>query len=269
MPKLILVVLAHSFGTRFRKKNKTMKPIILLCATFIFIGIAGCCGLERCPESETCTSQTLPDGVLQLQLDNITTSSPDWCGVACGEMIFKYYDYPNVNKESKYQCGILGLMAGIGSICHNDCSECAVKEYPYFDIDSMLRSYPALVKKYFEPQVQLLDFKHQNSALTFDSIKYYINNSSPVLAIVSLTSTDGKFVYPHSTVIHGYMSDITGNYILVNDPFPFYNSTYQYNPNLYCDVGAIKSFSAGYLILYSNFISSLNYNESYYDFRKL
>ena len=184
-------------------------------------------------------------------------------------MVFRYYGYPNVNPAGRYQFGIIGLTAGPNSICYYDCSQCIIPAGSYENFNYMLRSYPALVKQYVNPNVSLLDFKHLYRELQFDEIKYYIDNKSPIIAGISPSGYVRGSISQHVTVIQGYMQDSTGNYALVNDPFPYQNTGYFRNPNIYCEQGAIKSLGSMYLLLYSKFVQSLNYHESYYDFKKL
>src|ERR1700759_4403447 len=74
-----------------------------------------------------------------LSIDPVMQNTPVWCWLAVGEMVFKYFDVPNVNPAGIYQCGIIGTIAGPYSPCWSDCTRCVVGAGQASNITNMLR----------------------------------------------------------------------------------------------------------------------------------
>src|SRR5947207_11062675 len=70
-----------------------------------------------------------------------------WCWIAVGQMIFEYYDIPNVNPAGDYQCGIVGLLAAgtWRNDCAYRCQNCTVPAGSAAGVIRMLEDYPQRV----------------------------------------------------------------------------------------------------------------------------
>lgn len=202
----------------------------------------------------------------QLGIAPIFQLAPMWCWATCGEMIFRYYNVPNVNPADIYQCGIIGYM--LGGVCNINCALCNMVGAPNSAfIQRMIRDYSSAASK----KTIRLSSQHKNSALSFDEVKKEIDAKHPIIAGINTSGID-KRMTEHVSVVMGYNEnkvkqkdgkEVTCKYIKVNDPFPFN----QFGPNPYVKAGGKDLGNGQYEILYDDFVKKLVWKESFYDIK--
>src|SRR5262245_6213172 len=88
-------------------------------------------------QASAVTAKTIP---IQPLAQNLSS----WCWLAVGEMVFRYYNVPNVNPVGIYQCGIAAAV--FGGSCRMDCRLCNVGSGPVQTLRNMIVYYPQFVR---------------------------------------------------------------------------------------------------------------------------
>jgi hypothetical protein len=155
-----------------------------------------------------------------LSIGPVQQDTPEWCWLAVGEMIFTYYDIPNLNPAGLYQCGVVGVM--VGGPCALDCRFCSnVPAGSVEMIRRMITGYPQFARSYLRNSgIKRLDARVATRALTADEIKDEIGAGRPIIAGISPTGS-GAFGPQHAVLIVGYDGDDDTMDLIVNDPFPY------------------------------------------------
>jgi hypothetical protein len=175
-----------------------------------------------------------------------------------GEMVFTYYQVPNLNPHGFYQCGIIGTL--LPALCGLDCTRCGaigggkgMREF----ITDMLKKYPPAAKA---PPINS-DYvirRGPKCPLTEKEVKAEIDANRPVIAGIS---TSGMHKYPpeHVALIVGY-EEVDGKLRLrINDPYPF-----PANNDPYVTGGAQKNCGGSYYIDYETFCNKLAWDSAWW-----
>lgn len=181
-----------------------------------------------------------------------------WCWAAVGEMVLKYYDFPNLNPGRDFQCGVVG---STGGACASYCGNCV---YPIGSTSRMARvleDYQDISDHYISNHHGTYFDVYTDGRLSPSEIMSEIKERDPVIAGIS-PSGMGSY-YPigmseHVALIIGYRR--TGNkfHVLVNDPMPY--GRLGYDPFLHA--GATMSRPGQYWIDYEDFVGRLSYKDS-------
>lgn len=183
-------------------------------------------------------------------------------------MVLQYFDVPCVNPAGDYQCGLIGWFFGPNSPCYHNCFNCAVPARSAYDIRNLFVLYPQQAGLLVLGQSIRLDFAGSFTHIGKDAIENSIDNGSP---IVTGISPDGFFrgISEHVAVIVGYEEDDEGKLTLtVNDPFPF-DATVFSAQNPYIKAGGIDNGDGSYQIGYREYVTFLQWHETFYNFRRL
>lgn len=182
-----------------------------------------------------------------------------WCWVAVGQMVFEYYEIPNVNPGGDYQCGIIGLLA-TGTMRHDcafRCQNCTVPAGSASGVSNMIEEYPRRVAAVGEEDVARLRVSYRASPLSFEAVQSAIDDSNPIIAGISPSGRPSRWATSqHVALIAGY-DDADEPRLLVNDPYPFG----AVNP--YTAAGANDNGDGSYWISYRSFRNALNWAESF------
>jgi len=183
-----------------------------------------------------------------------------WCWIAVGQMVFEYYDIPNVNPAGDYQCGIVGLLAAgtIRQDCAFRCQNCTVPAGSSAGVTQMIEEYPRRVAEVGDDEVPRLRVSYRHSALSFATIQSEIDEHHPIIAGISPTGRPPAWAgSQHVALIVGY--DETGDVeqLIVNDPYPFTSN------NPYVSAGGENNRDGSYSIPYARFREALNWRESF------
>lgn len=200
----------------------------------------------------------------ELSISPVVQRTPVWCWVAVGEMVFKYFNVPNVNPAGQYQCGIIGALAGPSHPCWGDCTRCIVPAGSPQNITNMLNLYPRIAGQLTRDSIRGISSRRSVRALTVDEIKEELDNDRPIIAGISPAGVTGPFAQ-HVALIIGYEEDGDTLILTVNDPYP-----YQYVGNR-ADPYLLSGASGGegqYRIPFTNFRSRLHWSESFYDLQQ-
>ena len=167
-------------------------------------------------------------------------STPEWCWLATGEMIFRYYNIPaNYSPlyPGNYQCGIVRFQganlkpanippgtpkAFMPGVCWWNCGLCAsVPAGPVEGIRKMLVEYPWAMRE-LSGDASLRIFREPQMAgpVSPATIKAEIDARRPLVAGIS---PDTPLLPPglaqHAVLIVGY--EQSGTLSFRNDPFPY------------------------------------------------
>lgn len=155
-----------------------------------------------------------------LPIQPVSQNLSNWCWLAAGEMIFRYYGVPNVNPAGYYQCGIAAAV--LGGACVNDCRWCNVGSGTAHTVRDMLELYPRVVSGLLRRRVPQVSADFDTRELTEDEVKEEIDANRPIVAGISphsgLLPPD---VSEHAVLIVGYEERNGDLTILINDPFPY------------------------------------------------
>lgn len=199
----------------------------------------------------------------KLSIPPVAQESPVWCWVTVGEMVFRYYDVPNVNPFGDYQCGIIGARFGPATPCWNNCRACQVPAGNPAEITRMLLEYPVFAGRVVNQPVPGLLSRRVVSAITRDRGKQEIDDGRPI--IVGINPSGGSSaVSAHVALIIGYEEEDGAFLLTINDPFP-----YQYVPprtDPYLRAGGTGG-EGQYTIDYDTFRQRLGWRETFYGIR--
>lgn len=183
-----------------------------------------------------------------------------WCWIAVGQMVFEYYDIPNVNPGGDYQCGIVGLLAA-GTIRHDcafQCQNCTVPAGSATGITSMIEEYPKRVAAIGDEEVPRLRASYRHGALSFTSVQSAIDEQHPIIAGISPSGRPSRWASSqHVALIVGYDDTDDEPRLLVNDPYPFTGA------NPYEAAGADSNGDGSYWISYGDFREGLDWGETF------
>jgi hypothetical protein len=202
-----------------------------------------------------------------LSIYPVFQKTPVWCWVAVGEMTFTYYDVPNVNPGGIYQCGVIGVLAGVGTPCNRDCRLCTVPAGSLVNIASMLRDYSKVVhaNKRSSPEITGMPVYR---SLSKSELKSEIDDERPVIAGITPSGFQYGSEPMHVALIIGYDEESNGRLTLtVNDPFP-YDAVMFRAQNPFVRAGG-KTVAAGqYEIDYDSFKSRLQWGSTIHKIKK-
>jgi Peptidase_C39 like family len=198
-----------------------------------------------------------------LAIPPVAQESPVWCWVTVGEMVFRYYDVPNVNPVGDYQCGIIGARFGPATVCWNNCRACQVPAGNPTEITRMLREYPLFAGRVAKRRMPGLLSTHVPSALSKDQIKEEIDEGRPIIVGISPGSA-GSAVSAHVALIIGYDESDEALILTVNDPFPYQYVAPRIDP--YLRAGATGG-DGQYTINLDSFRRQLSWRETFYGIR--
>lgn len=192
-----------------------------------------------------------------LAIPPVQQNTSEWCWLAVGEMVFRYYGIPNLNPAGVYQCGVVGVM--VGGPCAVDCRYCAnMPASNVANIKRMLIAYPEVARNYLRnPGIRQLDARIAARPLTASEIRDELDAGRPVIAGISPTGL-GTRGPQHAVLITGYDRDGGALELTVNDPYPYgIYSPYQ--------AAGGNGGSGRYAISYNRFKSRLSWTESVYE----
>jgi hypothetical protein len=153
----------------------------------------------------------------ELKISPVEQQTKVWCWLATGEMIFKYFNIPNLNPGGNYQCGIIGSIF-YNTPCNNNCfnSNCIIGSGSNANTVRMLKDYAWLSsKKVFSCQ--------EAYELNFSTIKFNIDKKKPILCGISPSRKQYYSGAEHVVVLIGYRTIHDTTYVIINDPFPYPN----------------------------------------------
>jgi len=183
-----------------------------------------------------------------------------WCWIAVGQMLFEYYDVPNVNPAGDYQCGIVGLLAAgtWRQDCAYRCQNCTVPAGSANGVIRMVEDYPVRVAAVGGRRVPRLTATYVRNSLSATSIAREIDAGRPFIAGISPSGRPAPWAASqHVALVVGYRQDARGAvWVLINDPYPFM----QQNP--YLAAGATRNGRGAYWIALESFVNYLNWRET-------
>lgn len=204
-----------------------------------------------------------------LDIPPVLQKTPVWCWLATGEMVFTYYDIPNVNPAGIYQCGIIGALVGSQNPCFYDCRICTVPAGNAQNMLNMLRNYPSIAWMLTRQGTPKFYVENKKSPLSKNMVKGEIDAGRPIIAAISPSGF--RQVNPeHVAVIVGYSKRGSKMSLKVNDPFPFHLlpfSGYSFS-NPYENAGGTSYDDGSHLIDYDTFCNRLVWQETFYHFSK-
>lgn len=203
-----------------------------------------------------CFSQLARAG--DLSIDPVVQSTPEWCWLAVGEMVFEHYGIDNVN-SSDPQCGIIGVGA-LGTYhwpCAFDCYKCNYRAGNASRMVNMLKEYPKRMAFVTGEETPKIVVNKSSSAMSINRVKTHIDDDRPIVAGISPTARPAPKIPQHVALIVGYDEDDGDLKLLVNDPYPYDDVGL---PNPYDAAGADRSSDDGaYWIEYKRFKKSLRW----------
>lgn len=188
-----------------------------------------------------------------------------WCWLAVGEMVFRYYQLPNVNPGGDYQCGIVGAVGyslnGACDVCNINCGNCIRPAGSAQMISHMLSAYPKVACKILFENNNTLKSQFAANSLSASFLVSELNAKRPVIAGIN---PGAQFILPgnsqHVALVVGYYYSGLNLILIVNDPYPYF--TTGFDP--YVFNGAIANGNLSYQIPYVNFVNGLKWNTSWY-----
>ena len=198
-------------------------------------------------------------------------STPSWCWLATGEMVFKYYKIAQ-NHPTDFQCGEArfqgAVQVGIGGPmsfwgpCWVNCNNCrSASAGSVQGLINMINQYPPAMKIINGSGVVLQAPQVSLTALDFDDIQSEIENDRPIIAGISPgAATMPPGLAEHAVLIVGYNNP--GEILIVNDPFP-YQQANMMPP--YIQFGGTRMQLGRFAISYAAMVNSLNWSNAVYD----
>lgn len=222
----------------------------------VLLGLAGCGGSK---DEDIADALTPPvAGVRVLAIAPVMQQTEVWCWAASAEMLFRYYGLPNLS-QAGYQCGIVAAYYGPSSICWVDCVACRTAIGSMSEMQALVNGYGQVAKQ-LQLTSRVLASRLRFGALSFEDTASEINAGRPILAGISPSG----YAYPnfseHAVLIVGYRNDATGQWLLVNDPFPY--EYFPANPNPYAAAGALAVQPGRYQVPYVALVSRLRWANS-------
>jgi len=191
-----------------------------------------------------------------------------WCWLAVGEMIFRYYQLPNLNPGNDYQCGIVGAVGysqnGACDACNINCGNCIRPAGSAQMVSYMLSAYPKVACKTLYQNNVTLKNQFVANFLAPNFLISELNAGRPVIAGINPGS---QFVLPgnsqHVSLIVGYFYSGSNLIIKINDPFPYFITGF----DPYVFNGAINNGDLSYKIPYINFVNGLVWNTTWFNIK--
>ncbi len=191
-----------------------------------------------------------------------------WCWLAVGEMVFRYYQLPNLNPGGDYQCGIVGAVGysknGACDACNINCGNCVRPAGSSQMVSYMLSAYPKVACKILYQNNTTLKNQFVSNFLSPDFLVTELNAKRPVIAGIN---PGAQFALPgnsqHVALIVGFYYSGLNLILKVNDPFPYFITGF----DPYVFNGAINNGNLNYQIPYVNFVNGLLWNTSWFDIR--
>jgi hypothetical protein len=222
--------------------------------------------------SSMCCAQR-SDAATILNIPPVQQQSPEWCWLATGEMIFRYYNIPA--NAPDYQCGearfqgaqqvgAQGQTAFYGP-CWLDCTRCApVSAGSVQGLVNMVVQYPYGMSVVTGGSFRLRDPQVSLNPMPASAVKSEIDSGRPIIAGIS----PGSGMMPpslaqHAVLIVGY--DNAGAVLIVNDPFP-YQAVGMIPP--YIQVGGTQILSGRFAIPYQLMVGPINWNNAVYGIQR-
>ena len=183
-----------------------------------------------------------------------------WCWAASAEMIFRYYNLPNLNPAGNYQCGIVAAYYGPNSSCWVNCFTCVSAIGPMSNAKLLIDGYGAVARQLTTSRV--LSSTLIFSALTINDVAREVDAARPIIAGISPQGYSYPNISQHIVAIVGYQILNGEQLLVVNDPFPY--DFYPSSPNPYSLAGATRTRPGQYSISYSALISRLQWGNTIY-----
>ena len=195
-----------------------------------------------------------------LSVAPIAQQTEVWCWAASAEMIFRYYNLPNLNPVGNYQCGIVAAYYGSNSTCSINCFTCVSAIGPMSNAKLLIDGYGVVAQQFTNSRVlsSILIF----SALTFNDTAREIDASRPIIAGISPQGYSYPNISQHIVAIVGYQNSNGTQLVVVNDPFPY--DLFPSSPNPYTLAGATRTRPGQYSISYSALVSRLQWGNTIY-----
>lgn len=195
-----------------------------------------------------------------LAVTPIAQQTEVWCWAASAEMIFRYYNLPNLNPAANYQCGIVAAYYGPSSSCWFNCFTCVSAIGPMSNAKLLIDGYGIVAGQFTNSRI--LNSTLIFSALTFNDVAREIDASRPIIAGISPQGYSYPNISQHIVAIVGYQVLNGAQFVVVNDPFPY--DFFPTNPNPYTLAGATSTRPGQYLISYTALISRLQWGNTIY-----
>jgi peptidase C39-like protein len=243
-----------------RKCSTFVLTLLLLSASLATPGCGFFCHLfGNCPDpcqqaspsspsDPSCSSTTTPlTGQATLGVVPTFQQTEVWCWAASAEMVFRYYNLPNLNTFGNYQCGIVGSWFG-GACATLSCGFCQSPVGPMSNEYQVLVGYGRFVQSFGIPS-RVLSASLIFRALTASEVKTEIDAGRPIVVGIA---PGGGFALPnasqHIAVLVGYSFSGSTQTVVVNDPFPFDLFPYNQMPHPYLSRGGTRLQTAQFRI---------------------
>jgi len=195
-----------------------------------------------------------------LWIEPVFQESPVWCWAAVGEMVFRYYDVPNINPVGNFQCGIVALL---GPVCNQNCGACQVPAGSIAVMNNMLRRYPAFAERVTGHPTGTIVTRIRNGPLSPRDLIEALDEGRPIVAGISPSGFGYRGVSEHVALIVGYDYDYDDELVLlVNDPFPYDHPMFAALGNPFVQAGGTHVMLGQYAIHHRNFVRGLQWRES-------
>ena len=191
----------------------------------------------------------------QLAIPAVEQQTNVWCWLAVGEMIFRHLGAANPNTAGNYQCGIIGSLSFVDQNCSNNCfnSACIIPSGSNYNTVRMLRDYSWT-------QQQKVFQCSEGRELTMEQIMANIDGNKPIMAGLSYYRRVYHSGAEHVSLITGYDRNSSGDFVIVNDPFP-----YPGNSNPFLMEGGVQLSRNQYKISLKAFTERIFWHWSIYD----
>jgi len=204
-------------------------------------------------------------GARRLPIPPIAQETPSWCWLASAEMIFRYYNVPQVNGIS-YQCGIMGALTGPNSVCFYNCTQCPFSSGGDSVSAQALAAYPYVLQNYFFQffRVTQISAVLLDRRLKMSEIQASIDAGHPVEIGVTVGGAAFSGQAGHDVVLTGYSAASSQDFqIIINDPFP-YDVVVGYGPsqNPYRQLSATVLQPGVYQLPYGTAANGLKWSAS-------
>jgi len=217
-----------------------MKHISILAYMAFLICIGGCGGKTNDANSSSSTSST-PQSVTNkvLPISPVYQQTPEWCWAATSQMVFTYFDLPDLNGGGDYQCGIVAAAFGPSSVCWTDCAACVTGIGTMTNMQEQLYNY-GIIANQLGISSPVLNSTILFSYLSYDQVKTEILGNRPVVVGISPTGFSLPNISEHVALIVGFDERSGTPSLIVNDPFPFYLPQFGNVPDPYQYAGGTQ-----------------------------
>jgi hypothetical protein len=230
---------------------KEMFAVILLLLSALF----ACGNPADTTNTNTATLPASPVVPAQrtLSITPIAQNTPEWCWLASGQMMFQYYQVPQVNPIN-FQCGIIGVFEGVGTPCYFNCQFCYFGAGSGQNVALMLQTYTRIATN----GLHSMSGQFIALPLTFSQLQQQIAAGKPFIAGINPGQTAALFGQSeHAVVVIGYDTSLGSSLVIVNDPLPYALAGY---PDPYLLAGGRLLQPGQYLISYDALVQGLLWN---------